>query len=62
MKPDESYKKRIESEIGVSLPCDGVSSDEEEQHYVIKKRSDDFGKSFLKYGYFIISLLISISM
>ncbi|KAM7536402.1 hypothetical protein Aperf_G00000081741 [Anoplocephala perfoliata] len=41
-KPEETYKKRIESEIGVTLPCEGVSSDDEEPQIAIKRRSDDF--------------------
>lgn len=42
-KPDEAYDKRIEATIGVSPPCEGVSSDDEEPQAVIAKRAADFG-------------------
>ncbi|KAL5969110.1 PAX3 and PAX7-binding protein 1 [Taenia solium] len=42
-KPDEAYDKRIEAIIGVSPPCEGVSSDDEEPQAVIAKRAADFG-------------------
>ncbi|VDM36002.1 unnamed protein product [Hydatigera taeniaeformis] len=43
MKPNEAYDKRIEATIGVSSPCEGVSSDDEEPQAVIAKRAADFG-------------------